>query len=41
KQGYINELLMQGVRMHVYDLGLISHDYNNYNAITVNEIIEI
>ncbi|WP_163363140.1 SEC-C metal-binding domain-containing protein [Enterobacter cloacae] len=40
-QEFINELMMQGVRMHMYDLELIIKDNNKYNAITVSEVIDL
>lgn len=40
-QERINELMMQGVIMHVYDLSMIENESNNYNAINVRSIIDL
>ncbi|MFJ5320548.1 SEC-C metal-binding domain-containing protein [Pectobacterium parvum] len=41
KQKRINELMMQGVIMHVYDLSMIKNESNQYNAINVKNIVEL
>ncbi|MFP1817349.1 YecA family protein [Lonsdalea quercina] len=41
KQERINELMMQGVNMHDYNLSMIENDSVQYNAINVKDIIEL
>ncbi|WP_150099577.1 SEC-C domain-containing protein [Enterobacter sp. 638] len=41
KQERVKDLMMQGVRMHIYDLSLIKNESYNYNAISVKDFVRI